>query len=95
MENPACGIAASAPQTLVLVGCSRRKLTTPGMLPASGVAGFYNRATHNLWVLLREVEEVRARLADGSYAAWYAGYLGNSVYLPPIRQAVVYAAGDT
>jgi 7-cyano-7-deazaguanine tRNA-ribosyltransferase len=64
-------------------------------LRASGVAGFCNRAAHNLWVLLREAEEVSARLADGTYAAWYAGHLDNSIYLPLIRQAVVHAASDT
>jgi hypothetical protein len=34
MENAASATAVPGPQTLVLVGCSRKKVTTPGMLPA-------------------------------------------------------------
>jgi 7-cyano-7-deazaguanine tRNA-ribosyltransferase len=61
-------------------------------LRARGMAGFCNRAAHNLWVLLREAEEVGARLADGTYAGWYAEHLDNSTYLPLIRQALTQTA---
>ncbi len=63
-------------------------------LRASGVVGFCNRAAHNLWVLLREAEEVSARLADGTYRDWYAGHLDNSTYLPLIEQALAQMTTD-
>jgi queuine/archaeosine tRNA-ribosyltransferase len=64
-------------------------------LRASGLAGFCNRATHNLWVLLREAAAVSARLADGTYAQWYAGHLNNSTYLPLIRHALAQVRGES
>jgi 7-cyano-7-deazaguanine tRNA-ribosyltransferase len=55
-------------------------------LRGGGIAGFCNRATHNLWTLLREAEQAEARLADGSYDGWYPSHLNNSVYLPLVRR---------
>jgi hypothetical protein len=55
-------------------------------LRASGLAGFKNRAAHNLWVLLNEADWLRARLAADSYAQWFNRRLNNSIYLPLIRQ---------
>lgn len=57
-------------------------------LQASGLAGFCNRATHNLWVLLQEEEEIARHRCAGSYSAWQAKHLDNSVYLPLIRQLI-------
>jgi len=57
-------------------------------LRAHALAGFCNRATHNLWVLLQEAAEVERRIADGSYAGWYEQHLDNSTYLPLIRWAL-------
>lgn len=59
-----------------------------GGLRANRIDGFCNRAMHNLWVLLQEIEAAEQRLADGSYAGWYAGHLDNSVDLPLVQQAV-------
>lgn len=57
-------------------------------LKASGIDGFCNRATHNLWVLLEELSVVEQRLADGTYATWYKNYLDNSTYLPLIQRSL-------
>lgn len=57
-------------------------------LKATALAGFCNRATHNLWVLLEETREVERRLADSSYASWYESHLNNSIYLPLVRRAL-------
>lgn len=53
-----------------------------------GRAGFCNRATHNLWVLLNEAALVRDHLAKDTYEAWFEGHLDNSIYLPLIREAL-------
>jgi hypothetical protein len=57
-------------------------------LKAVGRTGFDHRATHNLWVVLREATQVAARLADGTYAAWYSSHLDNSIYLPLVRETL-------
>jgi 7-cyano-7-deazaguanine tRNA-ribosyltransferase len=64
-------------------------------LRASGVVGFCNRATHNLWVLLREAAEVSQRLMDGTYRDWYAGHLDNSTYLPLIQHALAQVSRES
>lgn len=55
-------------------------------LRASGLAGFKNRATHNLHVLLEEARWLEARLANESYRRCFERRLDNSIYLPLIRQ---------
>jgi hypothetical protein len=57
-------------------------------LRATGLTGFSNRATHNLWTLLDEAQRIGAHLADGSYQTWYKHHLDNSIYLPLIEQTV-------
>ena len=57
-------------------------------LKATGIGGFSNRATHNLWTLLDEAQQIAAHLADGSYQTWYKHHLDNSIYLPLIQQSV-------
>ena len=57
-------------------------------LRARGIAGFAHRATHNLWTLLREAEEITQHLSDGSYPDWYAAHLDNTVYRPLIDRLV-------
>ncbi len=49
-------------------------------IKSSGSHGFCNRATHNLWILLKEVEWIDARIADGTYAEAYREHLQNSTY---------------
>lgn len=85
------GRAPNGAEWAVLVACSCpacRQFGTAG-LKASGLAGFCNRAAHNLWVLVEEARAIERQLADGSYAGWFEGHLDNSVYLPLIRQALV------
>jgi hypothetical protein len=40
-------------------------------LRTSGLAGFCNRATHNLWILLKEAQWVDERLTNGTYQRCY------------------------
>jgi hypothetical protein len=53
-------------------------------LKATGVRGFRNRATHNLWTLLEEVKWVEERLAAGTYVEAYKKHLDNTIYRPLI-----------
>jgi len=55
-------------------------------LKANALVGFCNRATHNLWVLLEEMQWIEQHLADGTYTACYKQRLYNSTYLPIIDQ---------
>lgn len=52
------------------------------------IRGFCNRATHNLWILSKEIEAVEARLANGTYEDWYKQHLDNTIYLPLIEKAL-------
>lgn len=42
--------------------------------------GFYNRATHNLWVLLQENKWIEEKQSDGTYWSSYEARIENSVY---------------
>lgn len=53
-------------------------------LKASGIHGFCNRATHNLWTLLDEARQIAKHLADGTYETWYSKHVDNSIYRPLI-----------
>lgn len=57
-------------------------------LTSSGVNGFCNRATHNLWTLLDEARQINEHLVAGTYQNWYLEHVQNSIYLPLIQQAV-------
>ncbi|BAU09786.1 hypothetical protein LEP3755_02610 [Leptolyngbya sp. NIES-3755] len=54
----------------------------------AGSQGFYNRATHNLWVLLEEARLIQEHLMDGSYHSWYKEHLDNTMYRPIIDRLV-------
>ncbi len=54
-------------------------------LKAKGLAGFCNRATHNLWILLDEARWLNKHLAAGTYETNYRRRLNNSTYLPLIK----------
>jgi len=60
-----------------------RQFGTDG-LKISGIEGFCNRATHNLWTLLDEAQQIETHLADGTYETWYGRHVENSVYRPLI-----------
>jgi 7-cyano-7-deazaguanine tRNA-ribosyltransferase len=49
-------------------------------LAASGIEGFCNRATHNLWVLLEEARWIKDHLESGIYKEQYKDRLNNSIY---------------
>jgi hypothetical protein len=74
----------------VLAACPCPACARSGLdgLRAGGLAGFANRATHNLWTLLHEAEQIEAHRAAGAYAAWYRQHLDNSIYRPLIAQLV-------
>lgn len=57
-------------------------------LKASGLRGFCNRATHNLWVLLRETEWIEKHLSANTYANNYRRRLDNSTYLPLVKKVL-------
>jgi hypothetical protein len=62
-------------------------------LQASGIQGFCNRATHNLWTLLDEARQVEEHLNAGTYTNWYIDHVENSTYFPLIQQAVAWLQG--
>lgn len=55
-------------------------------LRASGLKGFCNRATHNLWVLLNEARWLQKHLEAQTYERNYRRRLDNSTYLPLIEK---------
>jgi 7-cyano-7-deazaguanine tRNA-ribosyltransferase len=57
-------------------------------LKASGLKGFCNRATHNLFVLLEEASWVEKRIARGTYGSQFKKRLRNSTYLPLLEQVL-------
>jgi len=57
-------------------------------LKASGLDGFCNRATHNLWVLLEEARWLKKHLLADSYAKNFRRRLDNSTYLPLIEKVL-------
>jgi hypothetical protein len=90
------GRRPSAAEWARLRACSCPACTRDGVggLGASKLVGFCNRATHNLWVLLRELEWIEEHQAGGQYAACYRDHLDNSVYRPLV-EALVGAPEDT
>jgi hypothetical protein len=75
-------------QTLATCQCPTCQQFGIEGLKASGIAGFSNRATHNLWTLLEEGQQIEAHLAEGNYQTWYKHHLDNSIYLPLIERLV-------
>jgi 7-cyano-7-deazaguanine tRNA-ribosyltransferase len=57
----------------------------PKGLKADKLAGFSNRATHNLWILLDEARWLDKHLSAGTYENNYRRRLDNSIYLPLIK----------
>jgi hypothetical protein len=88
------GRRPSPEEWALLSSCQCRACLQHGLegLRASGRAGFDHRATHNLWVLLREAAEIDKRLSDGSYADWFSGHLDNSIYLSLVQEAAAARA---
>lgn len=80
-----------------LRNCKCRACSSDGIkgLKRSGIEGFSHRASHNLWVLLREAEWVAKRLAAGTYAKTYKRRLKNTVYAPIIQALVEQQETDS
>jgi hypothetical protein len=57
-------------------------------LKASGAIGFYRRATHNLYVLLNELDEIEKRMRNNTYEDWYPTHVFNGVFLKLIDYAL-------
>jgi len=57
-------------------------------LQSSGLEGFCNRATHNLWTLLDEARQIEEHLATDTYEEWYQTHVDNSTYRPLIECAL-------
>ncbi len=68
--------------------CPACRTTGISGLRGSGVQGFCSRATHNLWVLLKEANWVQARIEAGTYARLFRRRLDNTIYLPLIEEAL-------
>lgn len=63
-------------------------------LKATGIDGFCNRATHNLWVLLQEAKDIEAHLAANTYREWYTSHVDNSIYRALVRDTLVLVEND-
>ena len=74
--------------TLIVCPCPACRQFGIDGLQATGIRGFSNRATHNLWTLLDEVRQINAHSTDSSYRTWYKDHLDNSIYLPLIEQTL-------
>jgi 7-cyano-7-deazaguanine tRNA-ribosyltransferase len=59
-------------------------------LKASGAVGFYRRATHNLHVLLTELENIESQIRDNTYENWYTSHVFNSFFLKLIEYALLH-----
>lgn len=58
-------------------------------LQATGIDGFCNRATHNLWTLLEETRQIEDHLNQGTYETWYQEHIDNSIYRPLIDYLLI------
>jgi 7-cyano-7-deazaguanine tRNA-ribosyltransferase len=84
------GRAPSADEWEMLRQCGCPACQQYGLdgLRASKIAGFSNRATHNLWTLLEEARLIQHYLSAGTYEHWYQGRFDNSTYRPLIDIAL-------
>jgi 7-cyano-7-deazaguanine tRNA-ribosyltransferase len=68
--------------------CPACQLFNIAGLKTSGIDGFCNRATHNLWILLREAQEIETHLRARTYHDWYLSHVDNSIYRALIRDTL-------
>ena len=57
-------------------------------LKQSGIEGFCNRATHNLYILLEEAKWLERQTVKGSYDQKFRSRLDNSIYVPLLEKLV-------
>lgn len=84
------GRTLSTAELKKLRDCSCPTCTLYGIkgLKATGVAGFRNRATHNLWTLLEEDAWITKHLRAKTYKHEYLSYLDNTIYRRLIEHVV-------
>ena len=75
-------------QILSQCECPACKSNGKNGLKSAGLAGFCNRATHNLWTLLREASQIDRHLKRNTYTEWYETHVENSTYRPLIDYLV-------
>jgi hypothetical protein len=63
-------------------------------LKATGVSGFRNRATHNLWTLHEEAKWLEQHIANGTYREAYKSHLDNTIYRPLVDYLVSIKFGN-
>lgn len=61
-------------------------------LETGGLDGFAARATHNLWVLANEMNDIELHLSDGSYSDWFPQHIDNRLFIGLIEHAVAEAS---
>lgn len=79
---------AAEMRSLADCGCPGCRFSGLTRLRATGLSGFCNRATHNLWTILNESRLIDEHLRDGTYRTWYTEHLDNSIYRPLIDQVL-------
>lgn len=77
-------------ETLAICPCPACQQFGLNGLRINGIAGFCNRATHNLWTLLDEARQIDEHLQTGAYTTWYMDHVENSTYLPLIQRAAAW-----
>jgi tRNA-guanine family transglycosylase len=75
-------------ELLTTCECPACQLRGVDGLRETGLIGFSNRAVHNLSTLLKEAAGIERNLAAGTYEAWYASHVDNSIYRPLIDRAL-------
>lgn len=68
--------------------CPACKMYGTKGLQENGSIGFWNRATHNLWVLIEEARLIEEHLTLGIYKDWYSSHLDNTTYRPLINKLI-------
>ena len=56
-------------------------------LEQKGINGFAARATHNLYVLIKELRSAVERCQSSDYTTWLDAHIDNRVYLPLLKHA--------
>lgn len=60
----------------------------PKMLEAGKLAGFAARATHNLWVLTKELSDIETQLKAGTYRDWYQDHMENRIFTKLVEHSL-------
>lgn len=69
-----------------VAGLKASKETNPGA--SSGIWGFQNRATHNLWTFFLEAHEIERHLENKTYGGWYKDHVKSPVWRKIIEYGI-------